>query len=102
MPAATPPPVDLERIRRELQEIHRIVGAEETIYGQVRAPEDAVEVELKLGDIIKLSPQSFKDPDALQQASQTIIQVSVPALYDQLTRGRVATKLPSGSAATSL
>ena len=92
-PPATPAAVDLDRIRRELQAIHRIVGAEETIHGQIRAPQDAVDVDMKLGEVVRLCPQAFKDPTALQAASNTIIQVSVPALYSQLTKGRVVTKL---------
>lgn len=92
-PLAAAAPVDLDRIRRELQEIQKIVGQEETLYGQVRAPEDAVDVEMKLSELVKLCPQAFKDPGSLEQASQTVIQVSVPDLYGQLTQGRVATKL---------
>ena len=92
-PPAAPAAVDLERIRHELQEIQRIVGAEETVYGQVRAPQDAVEVNIKLSELVRLCPQAFKDPESLQQASQTVIQVAVPGLYDQLTKGRVTTKL---------
>jgi hypothetical protein len=76
-----------------LQEIQRIVGAEDTVYGQVRAPQDAVEVNIKLSELVRLCPQAFKDPESLQQASQTVIQVAVPGLYDQLTKGRVTTKL---------
>lgn len=92
-PPAAPAAVDLERIRHELQEIQRIVGAEDTVYGQVRAPQDAVEVNIKLNELVRLCPQAFKDPESLQQASQTVIQVAVPGLYDQLTKGRVSTKL---------
>ncbi len=95
---ATPPPaapaaVDLDRIRHELQEIQRIVGAEDTVYGQVRAPQDAVEVNIKLSELVRLCPLAFKDSESLQQATQTAIQVAVPGLYDQLTKGRVSTKL---------
>ena len=92
-PPAAPAAVDLERIRHELQEIQRIVGAEDTVYGQLRAPQDAVEVNIKLSELVRLCPQAFKDPESLQQASQTVIQVAVPGLYDQLTKGRVTTKL---------
>ena len=88
-----PPPVDMDRIRRELQEIQKIVGSDDTLSGAARTAQDAIDIDMRLPDVVRLCPQAFNDPDALQAASQTTVQVAVPGLFDQLTKGRVVTRL---------
>ena len=83
----------MDRIRRELQEIQKIVGSDDTLFGAARTAQDAVDIDMRLPDVVRLCPQAFNDPDALQSASQTTVQVAVPGLFDQLTKGRVVTRL---------
>lgn len=90
-PSANPPPLDLNRIRQELEEIARIIGSDDTASGTPLANE--VTVDIKLAEIISIAPQAFKDPESLRAASETTLSVPVPRLFEQLTKGKVTTKL---------
>ncbi len=87
---AEAPALDLARIRQELEEIARIIGNDD---GMGAAAADQSTVDLKLAQVISLAPQAFKDADSLRNAADTVLSIPVPNLYEQLTKGKVTTKL---------
>lgn len=90
----SPAPLDLEKIRRELQEIAQIVGEEEmgSVDNVARVSLHPT-IALRLADVVKMANQAFKNPEALSPVSDTRLAVEVPDLYDQLAKGKITTKL---------
>lgn len=92
--AHSPAPLDLEKIRRELQEIAQIVGEEEMgSVDNVSRVSLHPTIALRLADVVKMANQAFKNPEALSPVSDTRLAVEVPDLYDQLAKGKITTKL---------
>jgi competence ComEA-like helix-hairpin-helix protein len=90
----TPEPLDIEKIRRELLEIARLVGSEEAGPTLQAEPDNkTIMIDLRLHDVLKLAPDAVKSTDLVETSPETLVSVIVPDLYEQMARGKVQTPL---------
>lgn len=89
---AAPAAPDLDAIRAQLREIEEIIGAEEEA-AVTEIAEDVTALEIPLRDVLEVLPTNYVRRGASEVDVRHRVTVTVPALFDQLARGRVTTTI---------